>query len=272
MRLAKLHKHCLRILVCSIALGSAKPTLAGGGVGATIGGATELTQIMNHFELLASVSQQSAMVTQNITAHITRVQQYMAMLQNLVQLPAHALEQIMAPWRDQLQMFMQLAHSVESLLEATHQTRALFKRSLREITQLHLTPEQWLAAHSNLARSRDHLYQRQWRQDLAALDTLAHRARSVHTLSSQIPGITSTIQGLQLLNQQASILASEMLELRALMQRQLTMQNKDQQAHEWSNRALLNLIQARQAQARQLDTHERQLIQNGPFHVLQEHP
>ncbi|BBE09510.1 Putative P-type conjugative transfer protein TrbJ [Mycoavidus cysteinexigens] len=272
MRHAKLHKPGWRTLVCCIALGSAKLTLAGGGVGATIGGATELTQMMNHFELLTSVSQQSAMVTQNITAHITRVQQYMAMLQNLAQLPAHALEQIMAPWRHQLQMFMQLADSVEALLEAAHQTRALFKRSLSEIAQLNLTPEQWLTAHSNLAKSRDGLYQHQWRQDLAALDTLAHRARSVHTLSSQIPGITSTIQGLQLLNQQASILAAEMLELRALMQRQLAMQSKDRQEQEWGDRIHFDLIRARQAQARQLDTHERQLIHNGPFHVLQEQP
>lgn len=270
--LAKLHKHSWHTLWCLIGLCSVTPILAGGGVGTPIGGATELTQIMNHAELLASVSQQSTMVTQNITAHITRAQQYMAMLQNLAQLPAHVLEQIMAPWQHQLQAFMQLAHSVDALLDATQQTRALFKRSLSEITQLNLAPQQWLSAYSNLAKNRDSLYQQQWQQDLVALDTLASRARSVHTLSHQIPGIASTIQGLQLLNQQASILAAEMLELRALMQRQLALQTQDRLEQEWANSALFDLLQARQAHAQQLDTHERQLINHGPFYVLQDQP
>ncbi len=134
-----------------------------------------------------------------------------------------------------------------------------------------LSPSQWLSAYTNLANTRGGIYQQQLNQDMGSLNTLAQRAQNLQQVQSQIPGITGNVQGLQLLNQQSNVLAGEMVDLHALMERQVTQQTQDRVAQAQSQAAAAQLMQARQAAAQQIYQSEKSNIDSNPeFSLLKE--
>jgi type IV secretion system protein TrbJ len=106
---------------------------------------------------------------------------------------------------------------------------------------------------------------------MGSLNTLAQRAQNLQQVQSQIPGITGNVQGLQLLNQQSNVLAGEMVDLHALMERQVTQQTQDRVAQAQSQAAAAQLMQARQAAAQQIYQSEKNNIDGSPeFGLLKE--
>ncbi|WP_233849469.1 conjugal transfer protein TrbJ [Paraburkholderia sp. HD33-4] len=243
------------------------PTAHAGGGGVT-GGSTEITQLMNHAELAASVGKQAEMVEQNVQAQITRLQQYVTMVQNLKQVPESMISQTIGPYRTQITNYQSLYSAVSQLGQAANATSALFGRSVSEMNATGMSPTQWLTAYTNLAATRGGLYQQQLNQDMGNLGTLAERARNLQEIQSQIPNVTGNVQGLQLLNQQSNVLAGEMVDLHALVQRQVAQQIQDRVAQAQSQASTSALMQARQARAQQLDSAEKSQIQNGQFDLL----
>lgn len=197
---------------------------AGGG---GMGGATEVTQLLNHAELASSVSQQATMVGQNATAQLTRISQLANQLKNLVQLPQNLLAQTLAPYQQQIGDLKSVVQAVGSLQSAAAQTQALLTNGIGEMNTTGMSPLQWLNAYINLAQQQGGQYQRQLDSDLDTLSNLSQQAQNLQTLSAQIPAVSGNVQGLQLLNQQANLLGGEMVELRALVQRQVVMQEQD---------------------------------------------
>ena len=244
----------------------ASPARSGGG-GVT-GGSTEITQLLNHAELAASVGKQAEMVEQNVQAQITRLQQYVTMVQNLKQVPESMIDQTISPYRTQITNYQSLYSAVSQLGQAANATSGLFGRSVSEMNATGMSPSQWLSAYTNLAATRGGLYQQQLNQDMGNLSTLADRARNLQEIQSQIPNVTGNVQGLQMLNQQSNVLAGEMVDLHALMQRQVAQQMQDRLDGAQSQASASALIQARQARAQQLDSTEKSQIQNGQFDLL----
>lgn len=227
----------------------AAPVAAFAGGGGATGGSTELTQLMNHAELVTSVAKQAEMVEQNIQAQITR-------LQNLMQMPSQVLSSATMPYRSQMSNLQSLYSSITGLQQAASQTSSLFSRSMSEMSATGMSPSQWLSAYTNLATSRGGYYQQQLTSDMNSLSTLAQRAQNLQQVQSQIPGVTGNVQGLQLLNQQTGLLAGEMLDMHALMQRQVTQQMQDRQAAAQGQANAAQLAAARQAEATQLNQSE----------------
>ncbi len=242
-------------------------TARAGGGGVT-GGSTEITQLLNHAELAASVGKQAEMVEQNVQAQITRLQQYVTMVQNLKQVPESMITQTIGPYRTQITNYQSLYSAVSQLGQAANATSALFGRSVSEMNATGMSPSQWLSAYTNLATTRGGIYQQQLNQDMGNLGTLADRARNLQEIQSQIPNVTGNVQGLQMLNQQSNVLAGEMVDLHALLQRQVTQQMQDRIEQAQSQASASALMQARQARARQLDSTEKSQIQSGQFDLL----
>jgi type IV secretion system protein TrbJ len=241
---------------------------AGGGLD---GGATEITQLLNHAELASSVAQQAQMVEQNVQAQITRIQQYVTMVQNLKQVPTSLIDQTIAPYRTQLASFQSLAAAVTQLQQAATATNGLFGRSLSEMNTAGMSPSQWLSAYTSLASTRGGLYQQQLTQDMQNLDTLAQRAQNLQQIQSQIPGVTGNVQGLQMLNQQSNVLAGEMVDLHALVQRQVAQQMQDRIAQSQAQGNAAQLAAARAAALGQTNQQEQQTTQGAPdFDLLQD--
>ncbi|MFM0019503.1 conjugal transfer protein TrbJ [Paraburkholderia azotifigens] len=242
-------------------------TAQAGGGGVT-GGSTEITQLLNHAELAASVGKQAEMVEQNVQAQITRLQQYVTMVQNLKQVPESMISQTIGPYRTQITNYQSLYSAVSQLGQAANATSALFGRSVSEMNATGMSPSQWLSAYTNLATTRGGLYQQQLIQDMGNLGTLAERARNLQEIQSQIPNVTGNVQGLQMLNQQSNVLAGEMVDLHALLQRQVAQQMQDRIEQTQSQASASALMQARQARAQQLDSTEKSQIQSGQFDIL----
>ncbi|WP_241244855.1 conjugal transfer protein TrbJ [Burkholderia ambifaria] len=241
---------------------------AGGGLD---GGATEITQLLNHAELASSVAQQAQMVEQNVQAQITRLQQYVTMVQNLKQVPTSLIDQTIAPYRMQIRNFQSLSAAVTQLQQAANATNGLFGRSLSEMNTTGMSPGQWLSAYTSLASTRGGLYQQQLTQDMQNLNTLPQRAQNLQQIQSQIPGVTGNVQGLQMLNQQSNVLAGEMVDLHALVQRQVAQQMQDRIAQSQAQGNAAQLAAARGAALGQTNQQEQQTTQGAPdFDLLQD--
>ncbi|WP_244391407.1 conjugal transfer protein TrbJ [Burkholderia pseudomallei] len=241
---------------------------SGGGM---TGGATEITQLMNHAELVSSVAQQAQMVEQNVQAQITRLQQYVTMVQNLKQVPASLIDQTIAPYRAQIASFQSLSSAIAQLQQAATATNGLFGRSLAEMNTTGMSPAQWLSAFTSLASTRGGIYQQQLTQDMQNLDTLAARAQNLQEIQSQIPNVGGAVQGLQMLNQQSNVLAGEMVDLHALMQRQVAQQMQDRAAQAQAQGNAAQLAAARAAAMGQINQQEQRTTLGAPdFDLLQD--
>ncbi len=215
-----------RVLMLTAAVW-ANAAFAGGGLGSPTGGATEVTQLLNHVELASSVSQQATMVGQNATAQLTRISQLANQIKNLVQLPQNLLAQTLAPYQQQIGDLKSVVQAVGSLQSAAAQTQALLSNGISEMNTTGMSPLQWLNAYINLAQQQGGQYKQQLDSDLDTLSNLSQQAQHLQTLSAQIPQVSGNVQGLQLLNQQANLLGGEMVELRGLVQRQVVTQEQD---------------------------------------------
>ncbi|MDI7046629.1 hypothetical protein QMN58_24275, partial [Escherichia coli] len=103
------------------------------------------------------------------------------------------------------------------------------------------------------------------------VDTLAQRAQNLQQIRSQIPGVTGNVQGLQMLNQQSNVLAGEMVDLHALVQRQVAQQMQDRIAESRAQGNAAQLAAARAAALGQTNQQEQQTMQGAPdFDLLQD--
>ncbi|WP_234306314.1 conjugal transfer protein TrbJ [Trinickia symbiotica] len=233
------------------------PALSLAGGGASTGGATEITQLANHAELAASVAKEAEMVEQNVQAQITR-------LQNLVQVPSGMIDRTFSPYGSQLASYQSLFSAVSQLRFAAESTSSLFGRSMSEMGATGMTPSQWLTAYSSLAATRGGLYRQQLDSDMSNLDNLAARAQNLQEIQSQIPNVTGNVQGLQMLNQQSNVLAGEMVDLHALVARQVAQQMQDRAAQSDVQANAARLAAARAASAKAINDQEKQMIQGAP--------
>jgi conjugal transfer/entry exclusion protein len=250
----------------AIAVGSTSAAQAGTIAG--FGGATEITQLANFGQLVAQLLEQVAIVAQNVTAQVTRVETLMTQLQQLEQMPATLLNQAVAPWQAQLSYLQNMSSTVGSLQQAAARVSSLYNGASSEASNLGMTGTQYLTAFQNLAQTKGGLYQQQYQQDIQALSDLTTRSQQLQSLAAQAPNISGTVQGLQLLNQQSNIVAAQALEMTSLMRRQATEADNAQadrlQVQSDGAQQLLN----NQTESTQSDSAVNSMLSNGTFNIL----
>lgn len=180
-------------------------------------------------QTIQSVMQGAQMLNQQIML----VQQN---VQNLAQLPVSTLKNIL-PSVDAgtLVSLQQLSTSVNSLMQSSQDVQKLYGRAHYEMDALQMSPAEWTQAYMELAQTRGGIYRQQLDQDIATMNSFASRAQALKTLSDQIPGIAGNVSGLQLLNQQASAQAGELMQINAVLTRQAMLDTQDKQAKEDSD-------------------------------------
>lgn len=197
------------------------------GTVAGFGGSTEITQLMNNVQLIASAAKQAAMVSEQIKSNITTLQQYATMATNLKNLPQELLGAAIGPYQSQLHELKAAYQAVDGLYQSANDASRMFSRRLNEMQAMALPPKDYLAMESALAARKGGAYERQMRSDLAAINNLQQRAEQLHRLSEQNRHLSGNLQGLQLLNQQANMLTGEMMELKAAILQQGITDNRD---------------------------------------------
>lgn len=217
-------KHALNL---SVALILGWPALVHGGGGTVMGngGATEITQLLNNAELAASTAKQASMVSEQVKSNFTQYQQYSTMVTNLKSLPQEILEQANIPYLDQIMAMREVYNAVKDVKEAAEDTRDLFNRRIGEMKSLNMKPSEYLKAEIALATRKGGIYERQLRADLKAIDNLRQRSEQLQRLSKT--KIAGNVEGLQLLNQQTSMLTGEMMDLKASILQQNAIATQD---------------------------------------------
>ncbi len=190
---------------------------AGGGGGAISGGASEMTQIMNNMELVASVSKQAAMVNQQITSNINLVNHYTTMVQNLKTLSPQALSQALSSYQSQLAAFQSMQRSVGALQQAAQSVYAMGKGRTNEASSLGMGMDTYLKKEVALANSKGGAYKQRLDQDFATIQNLADRSNNLQQVSAATASVTGNLQGIQNLSQISSIAAGELMEVKAAL-------------------------------------------------------
>jgi hypothetical protein len=211
-----LAKRCIGLgLALCVALAGG---LSGGFVhagGAAGGGSTEITQIMNNFELVASVAKQASMVEQQIQSNINLINQYKKSLQNLSTLSPQSLSSALAAYNNQINSFEYVKRSVSSLQRAAQKTYDMASARTSEARSMDMDMGTYLKNEVALANTRGAGYKQRLDQDVATMDNLAARAANLQQVSAETASVTGNLQGLQNLGQISAITAGELMEIKA---------------------------------------------------------
>ncbi len=197
---------------------------AGGGA---MGGATEMTQVLNHAELAATVAKQAQMVSEQIAARMVQIQQYETMVRNLKDVGPNLINQALAPYQTQLGALQSLGGSVNALKQTSLNAQQVINGRISEAASMNMDLRTYLSNEMALASRRGGVHRQRVDQDLAAIDDLAAKASNLRTVASQTQDVTGNVQGLQQLARLSSISAGELLEIKAALLSQNVNQNED---------------------------------------------
>lgn len=207
-------RHCLLGAAVGVLMGSVH---AGGSMGGAGGGATEVTQLQNNIELVASVAKQAAMVEQQIVSNVNLIKHYATMTQNLRTLSPQSLSQALAVYNSQVYAFQNLQRSVGAIQRAATSAYEMQSERLTEANALGLDMPSYLRNEVALANTRGGAYRQRLDQDYATIQNLSDRALNLQQVSASTAGVTGNVQGLQNLSQISSIAAGELMEVKAAL-------------------------------------------------------
>lgn len=106
--------------------------------GAMTGGATEWTQIANNIMLGKSLSEQTAMVAQEVMTATNTLNSYRMQIEDLAGLPAGAAQAMLAPLQRDLNAFYRLDQAAAAAIRAGDQMHEI---SLRRVTEMQAMAE-----------------------------------------------------------------------------------------------------------------------------------
>ncbi|WP_186050421.1 conjugal transfer protein TrbJ [Burkholderia gladioli] len=190
---------------------------AGGG---GLGGATEVTQLLNHTELLASVASEAQVVTNTLN-------QYATMIQNLKQIPSQLIGTITMPWQQLASSYTNLAGAASNVQSAFTSAYQMLQFRQGQMNALGMSPLKYLSAEFQLAQTKGGAYQDQIQRDLQTLQSASSQAQNLVSLANQVPAIAGSVQGLQHLATTSSMIGGVLMDLRSIaLQQQINTANQ----------------------------------------------
>lgn len=198
-----------KLILSALMLALSGPALAGG----STGGATEVTQVMNNMELMASVSKQSQLVAGQIRDYASQVNQYMTMVQNLKNLPAKVISETLAPHKDTLRDLGQLYQATTDVYSSASEAYETLQRRRAEMEALKLSPSEYVNAEMLLAKTKGGIYKEQAERDIKAFENAQKKSEKLASMGEEINNVKGNVQGLQFLAQQNQAIIGELMEL-----------------------------------------------------------
>lgn len=196
-----------------------QPCHAGGG-GIAGGGASEITQLLNNGELVESVTKQAEMVSEQINSKLVQVEQYTTMLKNLQNYPKEQLDAMLAPYQAQTNALSKLYQTVSDVKNVSTSASSLLQTRFQEANGMGMDLVKYMGYEIANAQKRGGIYKQRLNNDMAAIQNLQDRAIQLRKVSDQTSGIVGNVQGLSQLNQQTTMVAGELMEMRGLMLQQ----------------------------------------------------
>lgn len=166
------------------------PAFAGGG-GAT-GGALEITQLMNHAELVSQVGEA-------VSTTANTLQTAQATMQQLRQLQADIVSQMAGLPIDQVAKLAE-AYTVMSRAQGVYKDAAdVLRKAALDAAALKISPADLLQAKANAAAAFGGVYAQTYDAEQAKLRALADVSKDVQAQAATVQGIDANVKGLQVI-------------------------------------------------------------------------
>lgn len=200
------------VVTAVLSLSLVASAYAGGAAG---GGASEVTQVMNNGELIASVSKQSQIVAGQIRDYTVQINGYATALQNMKNLPVAVVGAALKPYKDTLKTLGELGVAVNDVYTSSDKAFTTLQKRREEMRNLNMNPSEYLNAEALLAYSKGGVYKEQVDRDIAAFKKAEEKSKVLAGMESQIAAVGGNVEGLQILAQQNQMMAGELMEMNA---------------------------------------------------------
>lgn len=168
------------------------PAHAGGGAG---GGATEVTQLLNHVELVMQVGEA-------VSTTANTLQTAQATMQMLRQLAPGTISQMTGLPIDQVAKMAE-AYTVMSQASGVYKdAAAVLSKAQQDAVRLNISPSQLLAYKAEAATRYGGVYQQTYEQEQAKLRRLSDVSRDVQRQAETVQSIDANVKGIQFLASQ----------------------------------------------------------------------
>ncbi len=198
----------------ALAFGVTPVVVAAGGAD---GGSTEVTQILNNVELAAQTLKQARIVAEQINTVINTGTTVMHGITNLKNLPYQVMDEMLAPYKSQVADLQGLLGSVNGMKAAAQTASYLMTSRMNEASSMKLSLGEYMKYEVKLAVTKGGVYRQRFNQDIAAIDNLQVRAKQLVSITEKTKAVSGNVEGLQLLNQQATLQAGELMEIKAAL-------------------------------------------------------
>jgi len=195
--------------------------------GGATGGATEPTQILNKVLLTKQLSEQSAMVAQEVLTATNTLNTYNTMLKDMMALPAAIKDKMLSPFKSDLAAYYKAYKAVDELNKSSEAAYDLYltrAKDMQEMAEKGFDPKYYLAREAELA-ARNADAKKRLDEDMAKLKLYEDRMTDLQKATEDIPNIESSIGGFQALSALTSRGVAEQLETNKLLQQQIAETN-----------------------------------------------
>lgn len=252
----------MKNLLLTVLFLATAPALAAGG-GAAGGGATELTQLMNNTELVASVGHQADMVSTQLQQFILQQAQARIQQQNMAQMPFDKIVSNLGPYRNMVQPYLNALTTTTALRDSSYRASSLMSGEISTMSRLNMTPQQYTQKMIQLSKEQGGYYKQSLNDTTNAMQDVQKRGEALALMHDQIPGIDSNIKGMQTLATSNMQMTGEMQNMNATllqMKAQSEMEAvKQQAADEGSGKSRQDFENKKAA----VDAWERSVMQKG---------
>lgn len=229
----KRSKFVALVMGTTLALASATHVQATG----MIAGATEPTQIMNNIELAQQTLKQIEMVKQMIQTVMNTATTVQHGITNLRHMDAAKLKALLGLYGKQPDTLRALNQILTGLKNAESRAIVLMQGAANDAAVMKMSIDTYMGYEKAMAASKGGAYAARLNQDIAAIDDLASRADQLNTFTQRNQELTGNLEGLQLLNSQATMQAGELMEIKAALLAQNADKNQSaviKQQAEWN--------------------------------------
>ena len=238
--------------IALISLFAAVSLNARAGSVAGTGGSTEITQLLNHVELITQSSNTLNTVRNTL-------QSAMSLQQSLQQLDPSTLANLSGLPMDQLNQMMGLYSQVNNTLQAYQYLQSQMQSFKDGVQYTGMSPMQYLKTQAYAAQRLGGAYQTIYQGEMSALQNANQQQTALQQSVAAIPGVTGQVQGLQQVLSLGAQQQAKNLQVLREMQLANTMASMKAQndANDMQARATAaqtkyqNFVQSRQAAAQQ---------------------
>lgn len=212
------------ISIFAVAITLAMSSIAYGGGG--IGGASEITQLLNNTELVASVSHEAGINATVLQQYITQVSQLARMDKNLLQQPTSVIQAALGGEWSNVAPFVSAFKASSNLRDAADVVSRERSADISAMRNAGLTPSQYYSHAGTQAEAGSAYWRDAESQELLHMQQLQKRAEQVEDLNSKVPEIDGNVKGFQHLALQAGRTQALMVDQQMQYSRMMQMQQQ----------------------------------------------